>query len=274
MDDKTEDRKLDTMQSGNNAITARDLDAIIPDFFRSYRKKQLELSGDVAARKKADGSDVTDLDVEIEKALQARLSVIFPGFAVIGEETGYGSEVLSEFGLIDPIDGTTSFINGTPTWTNMFAFIRGNDALYSVIYNPASDTVFHAIKDIGTYKNDKKLDLSSVTPSRVIFCKADLIDPLRSILGGEFDFQVPPSGGGHGLTMVAEGSVAARFQLRASGFAHDYAPGGLIVNEAGGCTIPIKNQEYNYDCRSFIACHPSLRKLMQQNIEKIRLLER
>ncbi|MGB4967406.1 MAG: inositol monophosphatase family protein [Candidatus Saccharimonadales bacterium] len=265
---------MELIREKRNEMEVSDLNDVISDLFRGYREKQLNLAGDISAIKKTDGSDVTALDVEIEKALQDRLSLVFPGLTVIGEETGYGEEALNEFGLIDPIDGTTSFINGVPTWTNMFAYIRNKDVLYSAIYNPKHDNMFHAIKNGGSYKNDKRLDLSTVQPSNVIYCKEALIEPLRAILGTRFDYQVPPSGGGHGLTMVAEGIVAARFQLWASGVAHDYAPGGLIVSEAGGCNIPIKDKKYTYGCNSFVACHPSLSELMEQNIERIKLLER
>lgn len=256
-----------------NEIDTAKLHGLVATFFREYREKQLSLAGNIAVRQKYDGSDVTDLDVEIEEALKTRLQQVFPSIVTMGEETGYNTDMPLEFGLIDPIDGTTSFTRGTPTWTNMFAYIRNARIIYSVIYNPKEDNMFHAVESEGAYKNDMRLDLSNKAPSNIILCKQELIEPLSQILGRNFEYQVPPSGGGHGLTMVATGKIGARFQLRASGIAHDYAPGGLLISEAGGCNIPIKNTEYSFECNSFVACHPALKNLVEKNIELIRQLE-
>lgn len=257
-----------------NEIDIEKLHAEIPGFFRAYRDKQLSLAGNIDVMQKHDGSDVTGLDVEIEDALKRRLSHVLPGIVVKGEESGYGVDFPQEFGLIDPIDGTTSFAMGTPTWTNMFAYIRGGRVEYSVVYNPCTDNMYHAVAGEGSYKNGINLELANVAPTNVVLCKQELIEPLRQILGETFEYQVPPSGGGHGLTMVAEGKVVARFQLLASGAAHDYAPGGLLVAEAGGYNIPINDDKYWFGCTSFVACHPTIADTIQANIEQIRLLER
>lgn len=242
--------------------------------FRSYRETLLSNTGTVAASKKQDGSDVTALDVEIEDTLRQSLISQFPGITVLGEETGYGAISSEDCVLIDPIDGTSSFIEGTPTFTNMYAHIRDRRVVSSLIYNPSLDNEFIAIKGGGAFKNSSPLNLTQVGLPQIILCKKEFIEPLKQLLGDGFEYQVPPSGGGHGLTLVAEGAVAARFQLHASGIAHDYAPGGLLVEEAGGVNIPILQDKYTFDCNSFVACHPLLAERISDNIEAIRQLER
>ena len=79
---------------------------LIQALFKSYQGKQLELSGSVDFTNKADGSVVTELDEEIERAVQAGIRAKFPDIPVYGEETGYGDSDATTFWLIDPIDGT------------------------------------------------------------------------------------------------------------------------------------------------------------------------
>ncbi len=259
----------------------KEFEAILPDdlrlaqkVFRSYRETLLSNTGTVAALKKQDGSDVTALDTEIEEMMRQAFNTTFPEITVLGEETGYGAIDNKDYILIDPIDGTSSFINGTPTFTNMYARIKDRRVMSSLIYNPTLDNEFVAVRGGGAFKNGFPLNLAQTDLPRIILCKKEFIEPLKQLLGDKFEYQVPPSGGGHGLTLVAEGAVAARFQLHASGIAHDYAPGGLLVEEAGGVNIPILQDKYTFDCNSFVACHPLLAARISENIEAIRQLER
>jgi 3'-phosphoadenosine 5'-phosphosulfate (PAPS) 3'-phosphatase len=82
-----------------------------------------------------------------------------------------------------------------------------------------------------------------------------------------------PKGGGHQFLQVAEGEAAARFTLHGRGHTHDYAPGALLVREAGGAIIPVNDDTYTYKTRSFVACHPKLESLMQANVATFRELE-
>ena len=248
---------------------------LIQGLFRSYRTKQLEHSGVIAYSNKADGSVVTELDEEIERVVQAEILAKFPDTPVYGEETGYGDSGATTFWLIDPIDGTKSFIDGTPTFTNMAAMIHNGETVASIIYNPTEDAMYTAFRGEGAFKNGEMLSLGSTVPQPVILCKEALFaDAQRIFEGEELTFQNPPSGGGNGLALVAEGKVAARFQIRANGVAHDYAPGALLVIEAGGALVPILDDAYSYECNSFIACHPSLATGVSQRKAQLQSLER
>lgn len=248
---------------------------LIQHIFKGYRDKQLSLAGSVAFTNKSDGSVVTELDKEIEDAVHDTLLRDFPGIPVFGEETGYEDDPAKTFWLIDPIDGTKSFISGEPTFTNMAALIHNGETVASIIYNPSHDDTFTAFKNEGAYKNGIRLTMSDMTPPPIVYCKEQLFTALNSIIKDEqITYQSPPSGGGNGFTLVAEGAIAARFQLWASGGAHDYAPGALLVAEAGGLNIPIKDDSYSYKTNSFITCHRSMAKAFENTIEQIRLLEK
>jgi fructose-1,6-bisphosphatase/inositol monophosphatase family enzyme len=257
-----------------SADTIKDSLATIQRVFREHRSLMLERAGKVTFDSKHDGSPVTETDVEIEKALQAVLAEQFPGLPVFGEETGYPSTFPPFFWVVDPIDGTKSFIENTPTFTCMAALIYQNDVIASVIYNPSTDDMFTARAGEGAYKNDVRIDLAKVPLPHIALCKRQFIDELNAMLASaSVTCEVPPTGGGYGFTMVLSGLAAARFQMKGRGYIHDYAPGALLIDEAGGAILPILDPAYTYTTKSFVACHPELAPVIQPHISKLRQLE-
>jgi fructose-1,6-bisphosphatase/inositol monophosphatase family enzyme len=248
---------------------------LVQDVFRRVRPMLLERAGKSAYSDKQDGSPVTDTDVEIEKLLQAEMAKQFPSVPVFGEETGYDEDNLPDIcWLVDPIDGTKSFIAGVPTFTSMAVLIKDGEAMMSIMYNPSTDDMYVATKGGGAYKNDVRIDLSKLPLPKPAFCKEAYIAPLNELLQtAGVTFGIAPTGGGFGFAMVADGLAAARFNMRSRGYVHDYAPGALLVREAGGVIIPILEGVYTYKTRSFVACHPALETAVRAQLPRIRELE-
>jgi histidinol-phosphatase len=94
---------------------------------------------------KRDGSKVTTADREAERLLRERIHAAFPGDGVLGEEFG---ERPSESGwrwVLDPIDGTVSFMHGVPLYGTLVACEREGVAMVGVIHMPAlGETVYAA----------------------------------------------------------------------------------------------------------------------------------
>ncbi len=248
--------------------------AVIQHVFRECRSYILERAGKSAHTDKKDGSPVTDADVEVEKRILAAMGRHFPGVPVYGEETGYGDDLPETFWLFDPIDGTKSFVENVPSFTSMAVLIQEGEAVASVIYNISTDDMYVAQKGKGAYKNGVRLDLSQVPLPRVAYCKERFFKPLDVILAPKgVHCENGPSGGGFGFTLVVDGLSAARFNMLGGGYTHDYAPGALLVREAGGILVPIKNDVYTYDLRSFVACHPDLAPILRPRAHELRALE-
>ncbi|MFG1391809.1 histidinol-phosphatase [Xanthobacter agilis] len=89
-----------------------------------------------AFERKADESPVTIADKAIEAALRAAITARFPGHAILGEEAGLtrGDDHLW---VVDPIDGTKSFITGMPLFGALIAFARRGEPQVGVIEVPA-----------------------------------------------------------------------------------------------------------------------------------------
>jgi fructose-1,6-bisphosphatase/inositol monophosphatase family enzyme len=240
--------------------------AIVERVFRGFRPKLLSLAGQVAFTDKYDGSPVTDTDMEIEVALQAALAERFPAIPVYGEETGYGKSLTGTFWLVDPIDGTKSFIENAPTFTSMAVLVQDDEAVAIVIYNPSTDVLYRALQGQGAFANDIRLDLSAQPLPATAFCKEQFIAELDTRLAAfGVHCEEPTTGSGYGFSMVASGAAAARFNLLGRGNIHDYAPGALLVHEAGGVIIPYVPHEYTYAMKTFVACHPSLAEWVRAN---------
>lgn len=255
--------------------TVTDSLAIVQSVFKEYGRLIVERAGSAGeVTIKEDSSPVTDTDIEVEKALQQAMAGVLPDLPVFGEETGYPQDLPPAFWIVDPIDGTQSFIENTPTFTSMAALIDNGQAVASVIYNPSTDAMFVAKKGAGAYKNSVRIELANVPLPPVALCKRQLIDELNTILKPKnVTCEAAPIGGGFGFTMILDGLAAARFQLQARGFIHDYAPGALLVREAGGVIVSILEDEYTYESCSFVACFAELEDVLRSNVPRLRELE-
>jgi len=259
---------------------------IVQKVFRGFRSTILERAGNTEyINKQGDGSPVTESDMEVEVALQAELKRLYPDMSVFGEETGYGGDMPNAYWLIDPIDGTKAFIKGEPSFTCMAVLIQNREAVASTIYNPTRDVGYSAKKDEGAYRttyidgvehrekinlSDSKMPLPSIA-----YCKEQFIDELSDMLRPQGVIcKDAPTGGGYGFTTVLDGVAAARFNLHPGGYTHDYAPGALLVREAGGVLWPIRDDpNKSFEARSFIAAHPKL-QFTDNDLEKIRSWEK
>lgn len=248
--------------------------ACLEDVFRDTRPLVLKAAGAIDSVEKKDGTPVTVLDQQIEEIVFAKMRDAFPLVSVFGEETGYLSDIVGSYWLIDPIDGTSSFIKNIPTFTNMAVYIVDNDAMASIIYNPSTNEMFTAIKGIGAFKNGVRLDLKTTPLPVTALCKGRDVEIITKLLAkkGVTGF-VAPDGAGNAFALVADGRAAAKFSLHSKGQIHDYAPGALLVSEAGGAIIPVADDFYSYDSKSFVACHPGLQSVVTEQLEAIKSLE-
>jgi fructose-1,6-bisphosphatase/inositol monophosphatase family enzyme len=259
-------------------LTPEEIDeslAVMQAAFRKAGPYIVERAGKLAHTDKRDGSPVTEADVAVEKIIFDAMLSRFPDVPLYGEETGYTDDELPvTCWLVDPIDGTKSFIENIPTYTSMAVFIQDKEALAAVIYNPVTGHMYTARKGQGAYKDGVRLDLRTVALPATAHCKLRFVEPLNELfVGSDMECAGAPSGAGHAFSMVAEGMVAARFNMLGGGYIHDYAPGALLVAEAGGALVPIKEDTYAFASRSFAACHPQVESIIREHRLALRELE-
>lgn len=110
---------------------------------------------------KHDGSPVTVADRAAEEAARAWVADRFPGDAILGEEFGASGDERARRWIIDPIDGTKSFIRGVPLWGTLVGVARGDEVLAGAIYCPAVDEMVVAAGGEGCWWNGSRARVST-----------------------------------------------------------------------------------------------------------------
>ena len=112
---------------------------------------QLFRSSKLEVQRKQDGSPVTAADREAEQLLQKLIHARFPDDAVLGEEFGETAGNSGFRWVLDPIDGTKSFISGVPLYTTLVAVLWQNEPLIGVIFAPAAGEMVYAARGSGCW---------------------------------------------------------------------------------------------------------------------------
>lgn len=103
----------------------------------------------------------TEADRAVERLVRERIAAEF-GDAVIGEEGGgeAGGEAGESAWVLDPIDGTTNYIHGTPRWCVSLAYVRAGRVELGVTYAPVDDRLFVARRGAGASLDGRPLRVS------------------------------------------------------------------------------------------------------------------
>jgi histidinol phosphatase-like enzyme (inositol monophosphatase family) len=111
---------------------------------------------------KADGSPVTVADRAAEEAARAWVRTRFPEDGVLGEELGEERPGARRRWIIDPIDGTKSFVRGAPLWGSLVALCEGEQVLAGAAYFPAVEELVAAAPGAGCWWNGSRCRVSAV----------------------------------------------------------------------------------------------------------------
>jgi histidinol-phosphatase len=102
-------------------------------------------------QRKADDSPVTIADREAEQLLRRRISAAFPDDGIIGEEFGEQPGTSGFRWILDPIDGTKSFISGVPFYGTMIGVEHERRSVAGVVFVPGLDECVYAAKGQGAW---------------------------------------------------------------------------------------------------------------------------
>ncbi len=114
---------------------------------------------------KADKTPVTDADLEVNKILTERISLLTPNIPIISEENSNNKNIkeLKNFWLIDPIDGTKDYIDNRDEFTLNAGLIINNRPLIGIVTAPGKKRIFYAYSKSNSYElvNDNEINLST-----------------------------------------------------------------------------------------------------------------
>ena len=194
--------------------------------------------------KKGSKDLVSNLDEQAEQMIRDYLNAQTPDIPVFAEEMGGAKDATTRW-IVDPIDGTTNFVQGIPHFAVSIALQWDEEIVVAVTYDPSKDELFSAIKGGGSFLNDVPIHCSSacdiedaVLATGFPYDRADRADALLNRLK---PFLIQSRGirrmGAATLDMayVACGRLDGYWEAGLQPW--DAAAGLLLIQEAGGvCT--------------------------------------
>lgn len=186
---------------------------------------------------KSDDSPVTVADREAESSIRRAIEKHFPGEAILGEEEG-GSSALDRW-VIDPIDGTKSFIAGVPLYATLLSYEKEGEPIVAVCVLPALDEVVYAEQGGGAHWNGSPCHVSRQTDlaRSIVSCGSHSSMVSAGKMAGYLALadRVLAARGwtdAYGHVLVATGRIEAMLDPVVSHW--DVSALALIVREAGG----------------------------------------
>jgi histidinol-phosphatase len=195
--------------------------------------------GEFTVEWKSDSSPVTVADRETEQSLRRTLLGAFPNDGFLGEEFGDTPGSSGFRWIIDPIDGTRSFVRGIPLWATLVGLEHRGELIAGIAEVPALGHTYRALRGDGAYRNDRRIRVSDVADlSQALvfysglswFIKADREEQFHELVRrtdrtrGYGDF--------YGFVLVAQGS--GELMVEHGVHAWDVAAIKPLIEEAGG----------------------------------------
>ncbi len=213
---------------------------------------------------KADNTPVTQADVESEQAIREMLTMAFPDFGFYGEETGRSESDSEYLWLVDPIDGTKSFVRHYPMFSTQIALMHRGELILGVSNAPAFEEMAWAVRGEGAFLNDQPIQVSAIDHYDQAALSTGNIgtlaqDPKGWARLGELARQVQRTRGyGDFLHyhLLARGAIDIIVESDLNIL--DIAALTVIVREAGGVMTALDGQPIGLDTRSVLAAPPAL----------------
>jgi myo-inositol-1(or 4)-monophosphatase len=260
--------------SGPDVPLSQDEISQIVGWSRQAGQIALQHFNQVKPQSKSDHTFLTQADLEIERFLTEQIKKTFPTYNVIGEE-GLGDRADQSapyIWAIDPIDGTTAFVQGLPGWGISIGLLAEGQPCFGLFYMPLLDDLTYTAGEGKLFCNDRLLQQSvrrgwggkgflavNATAHRDFRINTQRIRALGSI--------------GASLVYTARGTAAGAFVPKARLW--DLVAGAAIVNRAGGELRYRSGRAIDYQAllagqlapEPIIAAHPELQTQLRELIE-------
>lgn len=224
-------------------------------------KRYYKCSPDVKI--KQDMTPVTQADLECEQVIKQVLAAQYPEFGFFGEETGKSDKDSDFLWLVDPIDGTKSFVREYHFFSTQIALMYKNEIIMGVSHAPMFNETAWAARGLGAFINDEKITVSHfIQPQDSCYSTGNLRsfakvkknwERLRQILslchktrgyGDFYHYHLLAAGK---LELVLESDVNIL----------DIAALTILVREAGGKISDLNGKDIDLKTTSVLAGNPA-----------------
>lgn len=232
------------------------------DVIRGFYRKSL------AVRTKEDRTPVTEADVRAEETIRELLSARFPSHGFHGEETGRHETQAESVWLVDPIDGTKSFVRECPFFSTQIALMRAGRLVLGVSSAPAYGELAWAEQGCGAFLDGRPIHVSRVAdPAAAIVSTGNLKTLARSARWsrlGELIGRVSRIRGYGDFVhyhLLARGALDVVIESDVQIL--DIAALTVIVREAGGVFTDLEGGEVTLETTSVLATNGLLHAAMR-----------
>lgn len=151
------------------------LDFAVETAWRAGRVTLRYFQTGLAAEAKTDLSPVTIADRESEQLVRELITNHFPGDGILGEEFGELNPGANRRWIVDPIDGTRSFIHGVPLYGVLLALEEAGEAVLGVLHFPALDETVWGARGEGCWFNGRRARVSDTDKlEEALVCASDV----------------------------------------------------------------------------------------------------
>ena len=228
-----------------------DLDLLI-EAAREAGRIATPLAGGRAKRWENSGNagPVTEADLAVNEMLADRLRAARPGYGWLSEETEDNPDRLAHEAafVIDPIDGTRSFAEGSRTWAHALAVVKGGVAVAGVVYLPQRDLLYAAALGGGATLNGTPITASArgdVAGAQVLTYRGSMnpqhwrgpVPAVERVYRPSLAYR---------MALVAEGRFDAMLTV-CPAWEWDVAAGAVILSEAGAAITDTRGRSLRFN---------------------------
>jgi len=262
------------------SLTPSDHDGFLPAMAEIAREAGALLmqyfSRHVRVEYKGEADLVTVADRKSEALIRERISQLWPGHSILGEEEGLAETGSDYRWYVDPLDGTTNFAHGFPVFCVSLALEHNSRRIAGVIYDPTRDELFAAGKGSGASLNGRPIHVSHVSKLSESLVATGFPSHKRHKNPNIFFY--------HQITLRTHGvrrAGSAALDLcdvacgRFDGFWEfnlnpwDTAAGVLIVEEAGGMVTGFGGRPFDIASRETVASNGLIHAALLGEFDKI-----
>ena len=233
------------------------------------------LNGDFEIQTKGRNIDlVTEIDKRSEKIIKERINEKYPDHSILAEESDFEEKESEYTWIIDPIDGTSNYANGSSLFCVSIGLKKGDKMVAGCIHIPMMDETYTAFRGKGAYLNGREISVSENDDFETSIIATgfprdrktsdqDNVENFRKLIkrvghirrNGTAAFE---------LCMVAKGVFDGYWETKLSPW--DVAAGTLIVKEAGGRAINLEGEEIEDNGEFIIAGNQKISEKIREVI--------
>ena len=243
---------------------ALDLARVAGDVAMGFFRRPIDVEA------KADGSPVTRADLAAESAALEWLEARFPSDGVFSEEFGILRPDAERQWIVDPIDGTKTFLRGVPVWGTLVAVLENRQVIAGAAYFPAIGESVVAAVGCGAWWNGARCHVSDVAKlAAATVLTTEILFPThteRQNLWASLSRDVALSrtwGDCYGYLLVATGRAEAMVDDHVNIW--DIAPWEPVIHEAGGVLTDWSGERVTY-LKDAIATNQALSSVVRHRL--------